>query len=479
MCEQCATEEHSQTPCESMPLIEAAIHIAPQLEMGMSEFRKLKSVSQSILDGNRQDETLRTVNEAESLLDHYVEELKKKLQRARVSLRPFSELSREERWKLKAVATKKIPNGPVLKENPDYHEAREMATRLQEVRKHTKIAKETLNALPNYVEVSISKEFLSSLKFDGNPIVISRKGQAEEIADDLDDSASSMTLTQETVYLIEKSSFSLEHCTEIVMMDEYIIASVGDSIQKRDRKRMSFRQAITLEGARQLCIIGETSEVSVLQKSGHITIIETLPNLTVLFRLVSDKHIVDISYLESTMGPYGCPEQSPVFVVCYAVNRESFLTEYVDLVQAKPTKYPGKPPTFAIDARTIAESAFSKNKSRFRGIWSVSAFQHRSIIVGASKGVTCLSKTGNLIWTIDIYQQVTQVMAYRTIIFVSVKDERKIITIGKQGHVIEENILPPMDLYPERMTAYKDTLMVKHRGQYKWIIFKKMYENAE
>lgn len=478
VCAQCATEEHSQTPCESMPVIEAARHIVPQLDIGMSELRKLKMTSQSILDGKRQEETLRTVSEAEALLDNYVEEIKRKIRKAKSAIRPFSELSREERWKLKSVASKKIPNGPPVRETDDINDVKDLVSRLQEVRKQTKAAKEILNDLPNYVEVGVNQDFVNSLKFEGNPIVIKRKGEVEDSGDEMDDLALSLHDRQESVYLIEKSSFTLEHCTDIVIMDDYIIASVGDSVQKRDRKKMSFRQALTITGAANLCVIGETTEVAVLQKWARIHIIETIPNLAILFSLSIPRYYADISYLESVIGSNGCPQHSPVFVVCYS-NHEAFATEYVDLIQAKPTKYPGKPPTFNIHSRTIAESTFGKNKSRFRGIWSVTAFQNRDIVVGATKGVTCISKTGTLVWTIDLDQQVTLVMAYKTIIFVAVKEERKVLTIGQLGHVIDENILPPMDLIPQKMCARDDTLMVKNVGQYKWIIFKKMYESVE
>jgi hypothetical protein len=438
-------------------------------------------VSQSILDGNRQVDTLRTVAEAEALLDQFVDEIKQKFKKAKSMLHPFSELSREEMWKLKAVVSKKLPNGPHVRETEDLHEARDLVTRLQEVRKQTKSAKDTLNSLSNYVEVTVNQDFLNSLSFDGNPIHIKKQVDADDSVDEMpDDSASFLTTSQqETVYLIEKSSFTLEHCTDIAIMDEHhIIASVGDSVQKRERKRMSFRQGISVPGAGKLCVIGETTEVSVLQqRSGHITVIETEPNLTILYRLNFHHQFVDISYLQSVVGTDGCPTQSPVFAVCYSVH-DSFVTENIDLIQPKPTRYPGKPPTFLTKSTTIAESDSHINKSRFRGISNVATFKNRYILVGATRGVTCINKKGTMIWTIDLFKRVTQIMAYRTLIFVAVKDERKITTIGKQGHVIEDNIMPPMDLYPQKISAFEDQLIVKHTGLYKWTIFKKMYELA-
>lgn len=478
VCAQCATESHAQSPCESMPLVAASKHIQAKLDIGVSELKQLKGVSQAILDGKRQDDTLNTIQEAEALLDSYIAEIKSKFQSAKSMLKPFTELSREERWKLKAVATKRIPNGPKSM-GEDFQDARDLSTRLQEVRKQAKAAKEALNSLPNYVEVSINPEFINALKFDGKPVIVTRKGQETDSGDEMDDSKSSTTVGQETVYLVEKSYFSLEHCTDIVMFEDFIVCSVGNSIQKRDRKRMSFRQALTLEGAGKLCILGETTEVSVLQNGRFITIIETVPDLTILYKLMIDKHYFDISYLECTLGSgYNCPEQNPVFAVCHS-QQEAFLSDFVDLIQAKPTRYPGRLPSYNIDSRTIAESQFGRNKSRFRGARSVCAFQSRNIVVGALKGVTCVAKTGVLIWTIDIYKPIVQVMAFRTLVFVCVKDERKLMTIGKEGHVISENILPPIDLYPQKLSALNDILMVKHADRFRWIIFKKMYEPME
>lgn len=480
VCEQCATENHAQTPCQSMPLVEASKHVAEKLVKGVAELRKLKDASQSILDGKRYEDTLKTVAEAEELLDKYVDELKCKINNAKSFLRPFSELSREERWKLKAIATKKITtDGLVRGGTTDFDEAKDMAVQLQEVRKQTKNATEVLEGLPNYVDASINPQFINSLSFDGDPVLVTRKGQiVSENCSEADDASSTTTVPQETVYLIQKSHFSLEHCTDIVLIDEYMIASVGDSIQKRDRKRMSFRQALTLPGARKLCLIGETTEVSAMQNNGYVTVLETMPNLVPLYRLMTDTQYCDVSYLESTIGDVGCPEHSPVFVVCYT-KTDNFTYDCVDLIQAKRTKYPGRLPTYHTKSRTIADSGFGRHKSRFLGVRSVCAFQGRSIITGALKGATCLSKSGALLWTVDTYRQIIHVMTYRTLAFVCVDGERKILTIGKQGHVIEENILPPMDIHPQKLSANADTLMAKYHDKYEWIIFKKIYENAD
>lgn len=479
VCEQCATEKHAQTPCQSMLLVDASKHVAVKLEASVPELKKLRGASQSILDGKRLDDTLKIVDEAEELLDNYVAELKRKINNAKSLLRPFSELSREERWKLKTVATKKIPPGVPNKGTTDYDEARDLVSRLQEVGKQTKTAREVLNALPGYVDVSVNLKFIDSLSFDGNPILVTKKGQPVEKDDDIisEISASEFGKQQETVYLIEKSHFSLEHCTDIVILEDYIIASVGDSVQKRDRKRMSFRQALTAPGAGKLCLIGETSEVTVLQKNGYITVFETYPNLQPLFRLLSDAVYHDISYLESTMGDYGCPKDSPVFVVCYT-NRDPFVSDCVSLIQPKRTKYPGKLPSYHVTSRILAESAFGKTRARFVDARTLATFQGRYIIIGALKGITCINKAGVLIWTVDTYKKIVHLMTYRTLVFVCVHEECKIMTIGTQGLVIEENVLPPIDIQPRKLSAYNDTLMARYHDKYEWIIFKKMYEDV-
>ncbi|KAL4238200.1 hypothetical protein ACF0H5_002912 [Mactra antiquata] len=478
ICSKCASEEHAQTPCESIPLNKASKHIVVKLEHETAELRKLKSTSQSILDGKRHDDIMRTAREVEEIIDNYALELKRKLKATTASVRPFSELSQEERWKLKSVVASKIPNGPTFKETLDNDDTRDMATRLQEVTQQVKTAKEALHSLPNYVELSINQEFLKSMTFVGNPMMIKRNG-GTEVSDDeiLQDSNTSLSVYQETVFLIEKSSFQLEHCKDIAVMSEFIIASVGDSVQKRDRKRMAFRQAISIQGASTLGVIGETTEVFVMQKIGRITILETIPSLKILYALMMHQTYIDVSYLESVQGIRGCPEQSPVFVVGHS-KREPFKTEFVDLIHPRQTRYPGKPPTFLVKSTNIADSSYGKFRTRFRGITSLSTFQNTHVIVGASKGVTCLSKTGNLIWTLDLQIPITDVICYGTLVFVSVKDESKIITIGKQGHVIEENILPSMDLLPQKMSAFEDTLFVKHWGVSKWAIFRKIYENV-
>lgn len=478
MCSQCATEGHTKTPCQSMPLVGASKQVADQLEEGMFELKKLKSASQSILGGRRLDDMMRMVQEVEDMVDSYFVEIKRKIDNAKSLLKPFSVLSREEMWKLKTIATKKLPTAPPVRTSTDDQDvARDLVARLQEVRKQTKAAKDVLNTLPNYVEVSIGPGFMESLSFEGNPIVITQKGQTILTDDDFHGSVSSASGPQETVQLIEKSHFRLEHCTDIAILEDCIIASVGDSVQKRDRKSMSFRQAMAIPDAGKLCVIGETTEVSVLQKTGYITIFDTFPNLKPLYRLLTDAVYHDMCYLESMQGDTGCPKQSPVFVVCYT-NRDIFSSDCIDLISAKRTKYPGKLPSFHVKSTTVAESSFGKDKSRFVGTRSISAYQGRFIVAGAKSGVTCINKAGFLIWMVNTTKHIYCMLTYKTLIFVYAKDERKIMIIGKQGQVVEENVLPPVDICPQKLSADKDMLMVKYGGKYEWIIFQKKYENV-
>lgn len=483
LCERCAVEDHSLTPCQSVPLTNAAQPIISKLELGTSELKKLKATSRAILEGKRQDDTLKTIEDAELRLDKFVDEMKKKLMKVKMSLRPFSELTRESRLKLKSISTRKIPNGPSVREDPgeDDDEVRDMLERLKEIRKRTQEAKSVLYTLPSYVEVEINKEFIHALKFSGNPVHVYKKGEIEdeESVNDNQTESGYSTAQQETVYLIEKTAFVLEHCFDIVILDEYIIATVGDSVQKRDRKRLTYRQAISMDNASFLCKIGETSEVAVLQRFLCITVLETTPNMFILFRISVEKPYTDICYLESLYGmPYGCPDPSPVFVGCYG-RREPPMLDCVEIILAKKTKFPGRAPCFNVAAKTIAESGMGRQKSRFRGARTVCSYQNRFIVVGAAMGVTCIDKSGNLIWSVDMYKQVLHVMSFRTLIFVIIEGEDRVATIGQSGVVIAENILPPGKVAPENLTAHDDVLMVKHRNKYKWGMYKLMFEVLE
>ena len=79
-------------------------------------------------------------------------------------------------------------------------------------------------------------------------------------------------------------------------------------------------------------------------------------------------------------GP-NCPDNPPVFAVCYS-RQDAFMTDFVDLIHPRSTRYPGRLPHYNIESRTIAESQFGRNKSRFKGLTSVCAFQSRNIVVG-------------------------------------------------------------------------------------------------
>ena len=481
ICERCAVEDHSRTPCQSVPLANAARPIVSKVELGMSELKKMKSTSRAILEGKRQDDTVKTIEDAELRLDKFVDEMKKKLLKAKMSLRPFSELTRESRLKLKSISTRKIPNGPPIREGGDDNEVRDMLERLKEIRKQTQEAKSVLYTLPSYVEVEINKDFIHTLKFSGNPVLVYKKGEIEEeelMNDNQTESAYSMT-QQETVYLVEKTAFVLEHCFDIAIMDEYIIATVGDSVQKRDRKRLTYRQAISMDNASFLCKIGETSEIAVLQRYLYITVLETTPNMFIMFRITIDKPYTDICYLESLYGmPYGCPDPSPVFVGCYG-RRDPPMLDFVEIILARKTKFPGRSPCYNLAAKTIAESGMGKQKSRFRGAKTVCSYQNRFVVVGASMGVTCIDKSGNLIWTVDMYKRVLHVMSFRTLIFVIIEGEDRVAIIGQSGLVIAENVLPPEKVAPENLTAHDDVLMVKHSSKDKWGMYKLMFEVLE
>ena len=480
ICEKCAVEDHSLTSCQSIHISNAGRYVISKVEMGMSELKKLKSTSRSILDGKRQDDTVKTIEDAELRLDKFVDEMKKKLLKAKMSLRPFSELTRESRYKLKSIVAKKIPTGQPVRNGGDEEEVRNMVERLGEIREQCRVAKSTLYALPSYVEVEINKDFIHAMKFAGQPILLFKKGEVEEEVDVNDNqTVSSYSQTQETAYLVEKSSFVLEHCFDIVIMDEWIIATVGDSVQKRDRKRLTYRQAITIDNASFLRKIGETSEVAVLQRYVCITVLETNPNMYVLYRIAIDRPYTDICYLESIYGmPPGCPDPSPVFVGCYS-KRETYLMECIELIVAKKTKFPGRPPYYTLAARTLAESGRGKQRSRFRGARSVCSFQNRFVVVGAAVGVTCIDKSGNLIWTVDMYNQVVYVMSFRTLVFVIIEGENRITTVGHSGLVITENALPPGKVAPEKFTAHDETMMVKHRNADKWSMYKLLFETME
>ena len=479
ICEQCATGEHSSTPCESMPAEQAAGHVRTKLIQDEAELKKLKGAGESILDGTRQGDTLRIITEAEKLFDAYVEDMKRKFNKAKMSLRPFTALSKEDIWKLKTITSKKIPKFPVKHASESTQdEAIEVINTHAEIKKQIRNANEVLQSLSMYMDVEISPKFQETINFEGKPIIVTRNGVQENSDDETNDrTISAFSEPQHSVYLIEKSTFTLEHCTDIAMMDDYIIASVGDSVQKRERKRMSFRQGITMPGAGILSVIGETSEVAVLQRIGCITVLETNPGLSLLFKIMIDRPYIDMCYFESRVAGRGLPKQSPVFVVCYRTG-ESYFGDFVDLVQAKSTRYPGNPPNYSMDIRTIAESGYGRNRSRFRGVSSVCVFRSTNIVVGSSKGLTCISKTGVLIWTIDLFRHVIHMLPCRTLIFVCIKDESRIMTVGKQGHVMEENVLPPLRFNPEKLCASNDVMMAKDSGKCYWYLFKQMFETT-
>ena len=53
------------------------------------------------------------------------------------------------------------------------------------------------------------------------------------------------------------------------------------------------------------------------------------------------------------------------------------------------------------------------------------------------------------------------------------------MTVGKQGHVLEENVLPPLRFTPVKLSASNDVLMARDAGKCYWYLFKQMFETMK
>lgn len=269
-------------------------------------------------------------------------------------------------------------------------------------------------------------------------------------------------------YII-KDKTQLDGCEDALILKESLILSLGNKVQKRDRKGVKLIVEMKLAYCSTMCVIrGSDTQIAVLQLQKCINVLDTLYGLSVLYKIKIQQAYVDFCHIGSTDdGPH---HPSYVFAAVYKGYARQPVN-CVDIVQARETRRPGRPPVYEILAKelNIAKDGFTITE-----IYGISGFEDGHIVMGIGDAVICVNESGRLVWRRPVPRSVSGVLCTKSLIYVCVQDEKRVVTFNKGGFVTDENVITDIGLIPCKLSANWDTLLVKDFKTKKWalILFK-------
>ena len=260
-----------------------------------------------------------------------------------------------------------------------------------------------------------------------------------------------------------QSRFELDNCVDTVVVKDGIVLSMGNSIQKRDRRTVKIISELKLSHAGKMCPIHGTNYIGVMQDKKCIAIINTVKGLSIIYRFSIGKNYEDFCYVETIdTGPI---HPSFVFAATFQ-SGENLPVNSIDIIQARETKRPGRPPMFGVIASNIPLDIEGVETQKILG---VSAFSDGKIVVGVPKALICITKTGKFLWKVAVQRDISGVFCTSTFVYACVQDQRKIVTLNKMGYITDDNIIPDLDAFPCRISAFWDCMLVKDFKSKVWV----------
>lgn len=268
---------------------------------------------------------------------------------------------------------------------------------------------------------------------------------------------------------VVKEKFQLDGCEDALILKDSVILSLIDRVQKRDRKTMKLVVEMKLTNCSSMCAIsGSNTQLAVLQLQKCITVLDTLFGLSVMYKIKIQQPYIDLCHVRNTdNGPY---HPSYVFAALYKGFSKQPVN-CVDIVQAKATHRPGRPPQFDVNA---AEVNLTFSGQKIREIHGIGGFSDGHVILGTGDAVVCVNDSGKLVWKTPVPRSVSGILCTKSLIYVCVQDEKKIVTMNKAGFFTEENVIPDLEVIPCRLSANWDTMLVKDFKSKRWasVVFK-------
>jgi hypothetical protein len=209
-------------------------------------------------------------------------------------------------------------------------------------------------------------------------------------------------------------------------------------------------------------ILGSQTQFAVLQLQKCITVIDILYGITVVYKINIKQSYVDLCHIgNSDDGPH---HPSYLFAALYKGYPKQPIN-CVDIVQARETRRPGRPPVFEISAH---ELTFESNDYKIKEIGGISGFSDGHIILGTGDAVVCVNQSGKIVWNTSVPRSVSGILCAKSLIYACVQDDKRVVTFNKAGFVIDDNVITDIGIIPCKISANWDTMLVKDFKTKKW-----------
>ncbi|KAH3859387.1 hypothetical protein DPMN_102107 [Dreissena polymorpha] len=264
-----------------------------------------------------------------------------------------------------------------------------------------------------------------------------------------------------------KKRFKLDGCEDALVLKDCILLSLGEKVQKRDQTTLQLGVEMKLAQCSSMCAIsGSATQVAVLQLRKCITVIDTQFGLLVVYKIKIHQDYIDICHVgNSDEGPQ---HPSYLFAAVYKGIAKQPLN-CLDIVQAKATHRPGRPPTFDAFAEEITIQG-----EKPKVILGIGGFIDGHIILGCGDAVMCINHTGKIVWRTPAPFDVTGILCTKNLIYVCLQDKKRVVIFNKAGFVTEENVVPDLEIIPCRLSANWQTMLIKDFKTKTWttVVFK-------
>lgn len=264
-----------------------------------------------------------------------------------------------------------------------------------------------------------------------------------------------------------KERFQLQGCEDAIVLKDSMVLSLGDKVQKLDRKTMKLAVEMKLANCSTLCAITDTpAQVAVIQLQKCITVLDTQFGLSVVYKIKIKQDYVDFCHIGNTDD--GPRHPSYLFAAIYK-GFPNQPVKCVDVVQAKHTRRPGRPPVFDIKTTELDMSGFKPNI-----IYGIGGFNDGHFVLGTGEAVVCVSEAGKLVWKTPVSREVSGILCTKSYIYACLQEEKKVVIFNRAGFVTDENVIPNLDIIPCKVSANWDIMLLKDFRTKAWvsIVFK-------
>ena len=264
-----------------------------------------------------------------------------------------------------------------------------------------------------------------------------------------------------------KERVQLDGCEDAIVLKDSVILSLGNKLQKLDRKTLKLSVEMKLTNCSTLCAIMDShTQVAVIQLRKCITVLDTQFGLSVVYKIKIRQGYLDFCHIGNTEE--GPRHPSYLFAAIYK-GFPKLQVNCVDVVQAKVTHRPGRPPVF--DAKAIEVMLPGGRPSLISGL---GGFPDRHIVLGTGDAVICINESGKLVWKTAVPREVSGILCTKSYIYACLQDEKKVVIFNKCGFVTDEDVIPNLNIIPCKISANWDIMLLKDFKTKTWmsIIFK-------